>query len=219
MKKLLWILFFLPITYLTAQSALEKEEIIIQNMCNYLIENKQKSDSIRVSEASEKFLYPYLEQQVESEIEGIIDGIFFRYQKQCPEFMAILDKADPIDENEGTLSDLPEKSVLTKNELKEFKSTTDFYYRFLKDVTEVKISNGEWIESFVDGSFSRTRMEWTSGNSFKLVFIESNNLMKNSFSREGEEYYYDILSKEENYYLIQSLQSHGKYLKFKLYIK
>lgn len=219
MKKLLWILFFLPITHLTAQSAQDEEEIIIQNMCKYLIDNKQKSDSIRVNEASEKFLYPYLEQQVKSEMEGILDRIFFRYQKQCPEFMAIVDKADPIDENEGILYEHPEKSILTKNELKEFKNTTDFYYRFLKDVTEVKISNGEWIESFDDGSFSKTRMEWTGENSFKLTFIESDNLMKNSFSRVGEEYFYDILSKEENYYFIQSLQNHGKYLKFKLYIK
>lgn len=219
MKKLIWILLLLPITHLTAQSGLDEEEIVIQNMCNYLIENKQKSDSIRVNEASEKYLYPYLEKQIESEIDGIIDRVFFRYQKQCPEFMTILDKSNPMNENEGTLYDQPEKSTLTQNELNEFKKTFEFYYQFLKDVTKVKISNGEWIESFDDGSFSRTKMEWIGENSFKLTFIESDNLMKNSYSRAGEEYFYDILSKEGNYYYIQSLQSHGKYLKFKLYIK
>ncbi len=219
MKKLMWIIFLLPIMHLTAQSGLDEEEFVIQNMCNYLIENKEKSDSIRVNEASEKYLYPYLDKQIESEIEGIIDRIFFRYQKQCPEFMIILDKSNPVDENEGSLYDQPEKSTLTKNELDEFKKHKNYFYQFLNEITNVAISNGEWVESFDDGTFSRTKMEWIGENSFKLTFIESDNQMKNSYSRAGEEYFYDILSKEENYYFIQSLQSHGKYLKFKLYIK
>lgn len=204
---------------LSAQSNLAEEELIIQNMCNYLNTNKNLEDSIRIENANIEYLYPYLEKQIESELDGIIDRIFFRYQKQCPEFMSILDKVDPLDSDEALYFEHPEKSVISKTELKEFKKHNNYFYQFLDEITNVAISNGEWVESFEDGTYSKTKMEWIDDHSFKLIFIESDNIMKSSYNREGEEYFYDIIKKEENYFIIQTPNNQNKYLQFKLYIK
>lgn len=202
-----------------AQQSDKEEDAIILNMCEYLNENASKVDSIRIEEANEQFLYPYLRLQEEAKIDGIIDGIFYRYQKLCPEFMAILDKENPLSNEEGFYVDAPEKSILSNDELKDFKKIKRFYYQFLEDITEVEIANGFWIERFSDGTYSKTQMDWISETSFKLTFLESDNSMKASFSRKGEEYFYDVLKKEGDFYIIQSLQSIGSYLQFKLYIK
>ncbi|MBA5629778.1 hypothetical protein [Moheibacter lacus] len=219
MKKLKWIFLLIPIISLNAQSNLDEEEIIIQNMCDYLNKNKLQNDSIRVENANVNYLYPYLEKQNESDINGIIDRIYYRYQKQCPEFMAILDKVDPLDTNEATYLNQPEKSVISSKGLREFINHENYYYLFNKEITNVEISNGEWVESFEDGTFSKTKLEWLNEHSFKLIFIESNNIMKNAYSRVGEEYYYEIIKKEENYFILQTPNNQNKYLQFKLYIK
>jgi hypothetical protein len=218
MQKLFWLFFLAFGSIVVAQENLEEEELVIRKMCQHLIDNKSVEDSIRINEAYVVYLFPYLDKQEESKIEEIANRIFFRYQKQCPEFKAILDSVEPLNSEEGILIEKPEKSMLTKNELKEFKNHTNYSYHFLDEITKVEISNGYWIETFSDGTYSKTKLEWLKNNSFKLVFIESNNAMKAGYSRAGEEYFYEIIRKEGNVYYIQTVEPGGKYLQFKLHI-
>lgn len=218
MRNLFLILLLISSVSIFGQRSLEEEDRIIHKMCDYLKLNAEKNDSIRVEEANAKFFYPYLDQQKESEIQQILNGVYYRYQNLCPEFMAILDKMDPLSNEEGYYVEVPEKSIISATQLAEFKKTKSFYYHFLEEMTEVKIEKGFWIENFPDGTYSKTKMDWISGSTFKLTFLESNNSMKEAFSRKGDEFIYEILKREGYFYLIQSLQSNGKYIQFKLYL-
>lgn len=209
-----FVLFIFP---LNAQINLDEEDVLIEKMCNYLLTNKEVVDSIRVNDASEKFLYAYLDKQDEKDLETTIDRIYFRYQKLCPEFFEILNKIEPITNEEGYYVDIPEKSIISRSDLKVFKNTKRFYYNFLNEITNVEITNGYWIETFPDSTYSKTKMEWLNETSFKLIFMESNNYMKGNYSRNGDEYFYEIIRKEANYYIIQTLVETDKYMQFKLY--
>ena len=55
-------------------------------------------------------------------------------------------------------------------------------------------------------------------NRFELEFIESNNVNRKSFSKKGEKYLYQVLSKENNYYWIMvEIPGQNRLVKFKLF--
>ncbi len=113
------------------------------------------------------------------------------------------------------------KSTINKKEYKLIKSASELYYfDYEGDKTIVKIENNNWIEYFIDESFSKLKLHWENNYDFNLEFLESNNSMKKSFSRKGEKYKYRILSKENNYYWIAYYAKDlSTIVKFKLYIQ
>lgn len=93
---------------------------------------------------------------------------------------------------------------------------------FLEDkmieTTYLILDKGKWFEFFQDNTFSDNLMEWTDRTKFKLTFLESSNLEKKAFSRSGDEYDYEIISREENRYWRQSFPDEGSrfYVNFKV---
>lgn len=218
MKSLFVILFTFSFSFLAAQNQ-DEEKLVLDKMCKYLKDNKEKSDSIRVFESYEQYLFPYLSKINEQKVDSVGESMFYRFQKECDEFFWILENEEPLDKSESVFYDEEQKSVISDKELKEFKKNKNFYYKFNGSVTYVKIDNKEWMENFEDGTYSRTSMSWDSKNSFTLTFIESDNLEKKAYSRKDEQYHYQIIKREENYYWIQIKEpSHGKYTNFKLYV-
>ncbi|HBX61656.1 hypothetical protein, partial [Empedobacter sp.] len=166
-------------------------------------------------------LIKYFKDFSKDEIQAEEEAIFYRFQKKCKEYTDIIKKfSEKNNENWITLENLP-KSTINDKDYNLVKSASELYYfDYEGNKTIVKIEDNNWIEYFIDESFSKLKLYWIKNNDFNLEFLESNNSMKKSFSRKGEIYQYRILSKENNYYWIAYYTKDlNNIVKFKLYIQ
>ena len=100
------------------------------------------------------------------------------------------------------------------------KNFKNLFYRHgtLNDTVYVNISNGIWLETYKDSSFSKCELKWTSDTTFELKFVESNHLAKSNLSKKGDMYYYKLLSKEKGfYYVMAEVPGRNIYHRFKIY--
>ncbi|RZJ39151.1 MAG: hypothetical protein EOO18_01600 [Chryseobacterium sp.] len=138
----------------------------------------------------------------------------------CEEFRALLSKANTQKNNENWVT-VNKKPAININEkdLQLLKKSTDFYYfEASGKKVFVKTDNKYWTETFDDKTNSILYYKWLSANRFELEFIESNNVNRKSFSKKGEKYLYEVLSKENNYYWIMfEIPGQNRLVKFKLF--
>ncbi len=82
------------------------------------------------------------------------------------------------------------------------------------------MEKGKWTDFFSDKTFSKLTYDWISETEFELVFIESNNETRSNFSVKGDKYIYQVLTKENNFYLMTvNIPGQDTFEKFKLYYK
>jgi hypothetical protein len=165
-------------------------------------------------------LYPYLGTIDESKVEKVAEQVYYRLQRNCVEFMDILNRLEPPKE-ETTRTNKKPKSKITDVELKEFKKQKKFYYfEVAGDTTDVLMENGYWTDSFSDGTFSNLTYKWISETEFELVYIESNNETRSNFSVQGDQYIYQVLSKGADFYLMSlNIPGQETFEKFKMYYR
>ena len=172
-------------------------------MCIEFAETENLSDTLRVDNIFNKYLYPYLLKFERQKAESIGNSLYFRLQRECEEFSKFLDRIEP-QENWTELNEMPE-SKLSKNEFKEFITKRNFHYlEGNGEKTIVNIIDDFWIDRFADKTTSKNKILWKKNNDFELEFIESNNEARSGFSRKGDRYYYKIINLENNYYTIAS---------------
>lgn len=189
-------------------------------MCKEFQITENLSDSLRVENAYSKYLYPYLRTKEASKADSIGKSIYFRFQRECETFRKFLDRIDP-QTNFIEIDEIP-KSSLTINEKKEFIKTTNFYYlEGGNKITNVEIKKGFWKDIFPDNTFSKNKFSGLNEeNEFELEFIESTNNARKGFSRKGDKYFYKIIKKENNYFLIAAkIPKQKQILLFKLFVK
>ncbi|MGS0747130.1 hypothetical protein [Halpernia sp. GG3] len=213
-KKLLFLI--IPIFTFSQNSNLENK--LITDMCSEFSNTESLSDSARVENTYSKYLYPYLKKIVTSKVDSVGTSIYFRFQRECESFRKFLDRVDPL-KNYKELSEIP-KSTLTESERKEFQKIKNFYYFEGNDnKTKVLLEKGFWTDNFPDDTYSKNIFRWKNNSKFELEFIESTNINRKGFSREGDKYFYNIISKENNYYLIAAqIPKQNQILLFKLFI-
>lgn len=211
------LLIILPIFSFAQNSAIENKLII--NMCTEFRNTENLSDSLRVENTYSKYLYPYLQNVESSKIDSIGNSLYFRFQRECETFRKFLDRVDPL-ENFEEIKEMP-ISTLSVSEKKEFKKTKNFYYlEGDNNITNVIIDKNLWIDIFPDNSFSKNKFYWKNENDFELEFIESTNINRKGFSRLGDKYFYKIIRKENNYYVIAGkIPNQNQILLFKLFVK
>ena len=194
-----------------------EENDVIKEMCIEFSETKNLSDTLRVDNIYNKYLYPYLLKFERQKAESIGKSLYFRLQRECEEFSKFLDRIEP-QENWTELNEMPE-SQLSESELNEFIKKGNFHYlEGNGEKTIVKIIDGFWIDQFPDKTTSKNKIIWKKNNVFELEFIESNNEARNGFSRKGDRYYYKIINIENNYYNIASkIPNQNRVFVFKLY--
>lgn len=199
-----------------------QEETLTDLMCEELTK-VDKVDEGSVRFITEKYLVPYAVSNFSTEEEASkkIDHLFIRLEKKCEIFRQFLHEIDPPkDDNWIFLSERP-KSTITPIELKQYKKQKNFYYiePFSGEKTRVSIENGLYIQHFSDNTYSKTYIRWIDNTQYELEFIESNNVNYGSFSKKGDKYNYEVLSKEDNYFWIfAQIPNQQEMLKFKLYI-
>jgi len=195
------------------------EEKMYRDLCNEFKQKTEKADTLVFQEAYEKVVFPYLDKWSEEKRDSVGYSISIRLQKECPEFRQLLDRINPIETEEIKFFDTPQKSVISDKELKEFKDEKYFYYLISYEPTYLIVDNGLWFEFFEDKTYSKNLMQWEDRNKFTLTFVESNNLEKKAYSREGDQYHYEIISKENDWYWIQMPETGGsRFVHFRIYI-
>lgn len=94
-------------------------------------------------------------------------------------------------------------SQVSKEDLKDFFLIRDFYYiEPTGDTTRVEITSNSWTDRLKDNTYSRLSLTRLSPQEFVISFKESNNKIKQNMSKVGDKYYYTIISREENSYLL-----------------
>lgn len=217
MKRILLILIFLNFLNSNSQSNQEIDSLSLE-MCELLKIQKVKNDSIKVENVFDQSFYPYLGNIDPEIIDNVFNKVYFRFQRNCPEFRAILNKMYPPQDGVSFQKTEP-KSKITFEELKEFKKLKKFTYKEVDGkTTKVEISDEYWIDNFSDDTYSKLTFEWISDKKFQLTFIESDNLTRSNFSFPGDKLIYKVLEKKQDHYLLSvNIEGQEDYEIFKLY--
>ncbi len=190
-------------------------------MCLSFKNNENLSDSVRIAVLNEKLIIPYLNQFPETEKASITDQLYFRFQKNCKEFLDFLYRIDPPKNDDWKKLNARPDITITKKELDDLKNQHNFYYfEWEGEKTTVKTSNKYWIDTFSDGTYSKLHFKWLTSNQFELEFIESNNNGRKNFSKLGDKYFYEIVSKENDYYwILVTIPGQQGLVMFKFFIR
>lgn len=206
MKKLL-ILLLLGISTPSFSQTITEIDSVSNQMCDYLKHLEIENDTLKINTLYQEQLYPYLGKIDQTKAQQVGQQVYYRLQRNCVEFRNLLDKLEPPKNSFTRINKKPE-SEISKKELKEFKSQKEFYYFEVSgDTTNVLMKNGKWTDSFSNATFSKLNYNWI-------------NETRSNFSVKGDKYIYQILSKEEGYYLMTvNIPGQKTFEKFKIYYR
>ncbi len=216
------LLIFLPIFLISFHSSFsqtnEINDSLVTEICNTLNANKGLTDSLRLVEIRQTHIYPILRKLDSTDLEEALKFISFRLQKNCNEYLLIINRLYP---NKGDWIQLDKKptSSLDKKTCSDFlKIGTYYYLEGNGDTTRLTIKNNFWIDHFTDGTYSKLKFKRTGDCAFEIEFIESNNDSRKYSSRPGDKYDYQILEQGNGYYLLSVVVAGmNAYTSFKLY--
>jgi hypothetical protein len=215
--KIIYSLALLLTIQLSQGQSVEQIDSLNTKICNSLEENIHLKQDVRVDIINRKYITPFLKKYTDTIAQKeAFDRIFFRLQKNCNAFVALLNQ-DKKKQNDWVLLDQQPEINLTKKQIQTFYSKKKYYYREPdNDVVKVTMDKNQWIEEFNDGTFSKLRFAKGENGSFDLYFIESNNETRKNLSIPGDQYHYQIFKEEEGNFIVY-IQNKGVYYTFKLY--
>lgn len=220
MKETILVLSLLITLFTFGQKDEDEVDLMLDKMCAEFSNSKWQNDSISLTMLNLKYIEPYLDQFPQNEWNAKGDYLFYRFQKRCPYFKEFLAKSSPVNLDDWLTLDTKPIVTITEDQLAELKKAKNAHYFSYDGVkTSVEISKTKWKEKFVDGSSSVLNFRWKDGTKFELEFISSTNDIKKNYSRKGDKYYYEVVSKENGYYWVlnHSTERDG-FLIYKLYI-
>ncbi|WP_124981479.1 hypothetical protein [Nonlabens xiamenensis] len=217
MRKIL-ILLLMGLSHITFSQTITEIDSVSYVMCDYLKNLEIKNDTLKINALYKNQLYPYLGKIKPSQTEKIGQKVYYRLQRNCVEFRNLLDRLEQPKEAVTRLTKKP-KPEISKKHIKEFKNQKEFYYyEVTGETTRVKMENGKWTDSFPNKTSSNLTYKWINETEFELVFVESDNETRSNFSVKGDKFIYQILSKEDGYYLMTvNIPGQETFEKFKFY--
>lgn len=221
MKYFILTVFFIIVKPTFSQTITEIDSVSYL-MCIELEKTQdEKNDTLRYNQFIETHINKYMSSIDLEEMDRVGQILFFRLQRNCLDFMEVLDHLDPSKVDQVKRMLVQPESVISKKDIAKFKKTKDFYYYEVNgDLTRVKMSNVSWQDSFVDGTTSNLSCSWISSTDFLLTFVESDNQLRKNFSIAGDEFHYTLISKEKDHFLLTvKIPEHSKYEEVKLYFK
>lgn len=166
-------------------------------------------DSLKFAKCYQTIFYEKTEGiSDENELNRINTQIVKNLGKTCK--AAVLSENAFSDNSDIRLVEEDRIPVLSVEDCRKFTEQAGLYYiETFGDSTRVEIKDGEYLENFKDGSFSKLGIRWTEGCQFELTFIRSNNPIKKDFSTPGEIYKYKVIDKKEDerFYVLHSYPS------------
>jgi hypothetical protein len=179
------------------------------------------NDTVRYNNLIDNHIDQYLNTLDSKNVNRVGQTLYYRLQRNCLDFIEILDRLDPAKEDEIKRITVKPNSTISNKDLAKFKKINRFfYYEVNGDATNVSMSNGVWEDAFKDKTTSNLVYKWTSDTDFVLTFVKSNNELRKSFSVPGDEFLYSVISKGKNYFVLTvKIPTHNKYAEIKLYYK
>ena len=157
------------------------------------------------------------EQKIEMELAR---KTFIRLQTTCDSFSKLAHDRYERDEDWKIHQTRPKSSISKKEAKKFFKQQSLYYKEGDGKLTKVNFDKKFWYETFPDESFSKLHLKMIDKRNFKLVFIESNNYLKKNMSKKGDEYFYELLEVNDEYYKLSvTVPNRKHYFTFKMYHK
>ncbi len=194
-----YMLFALPKGFSQSNDKLDS---ILSVACNTLNESVDNADdTARLNEMRDKHIIPIISKMNPSIQEQSFDKIFYRLQRTCPEFVAILKRLEKPKGDWVTVPSKP-KSKLNKKACRDFLKYKKYFYIEANglDTIWVRIGKDYWMETMPDSTFSKLKFNWDNDTEFTIEFVESNNNVRKNFSRKGDKYNYQLIEKVSNYY-------------------
>jgi hypothetical protein len=203
---------------LSAQTQMQKDSVV-NEICKTLHATSELNDSVRVVNAFAAHVNKFADRFSESPRMELLEGIFLRAQRLCPQLRVLLAQVSPP---AGDWKRVIEKPVVkaSKKQCRGFLKHERYSYLESDGVNSVsvEINKGVWMERFSDGSYSKLNLRWTNDCEFDLEFVESNNALRKSMSQAGDKYHYVVLEKAGDYYAML-FELDGIYSTFKVYVK
>ena len=192
---------------------------LLQQICNSIDSNKSDNDSIKVFQAFEKHLLPVMKDMDQAEAREAWEKTLIRLQRVCISFKKILDKMDPNTRSDWREVDSKPLPSVDKSVCRDFSKLKNFtYLERSGDTVHLTIDNGFWTDHFKDGTYSKLKVRWKTDCELEIEFIESNNVIRKNFSKPGDKYSYQVLSKGDGFYLMSAeIVGQNRFLTFKLY--
>jgi len=219
MKLSIAIAFMILTTWCHGQSQ-ESKDSLVTEICKSIMNSKSPSDSVRIFTALQEHFYPFLGKYPEGQREDIATNVFFRLQRNCKAFKAILDKGGAQRGDWETVATKP-ATMLTKKECAHFPDHKEYkYLESTGDTVRLELANGFWVDHFKDGTFSKLKLRWIADCEFEIEFVESNNNVRKNFSKPGDKYRYQVIDKTEGYYKMSvEIPDSDQHLLFKIYYR
>ncbi len=175
---------------------------LLHKMCKTLNSERLDSDSATITNMFVKHLSNYTSKLNNDELDSLYSKCFFRLQIKCVEFRAMLDKINPGKGHWVTVTEMPE-SKITDSDCSEFFLLQKLrYLEYDGDTTHVSVTANTWTDHFPDRTFSNLSLKRIGNCEFELTFNESNNITRKNLSNKGDVYYYKLLEKHKEYYVV-----------------
>lgn len=207
-------------TILCRGQSQESKDSLVTEICKSIMSGQDQPDSVKIFAALEKHFYPFLRKYPEGQQNDIGTNVFFRLQRNCKAFKAILDKGDPPRGDWETIAGKP-VTKLNKIDCRHFLEHKKYAYLEPNgDTVKLELANGFWIDHFKDNTYSKLNLKWIGDCEFEIQFIESNNEVRKNFSKPGDKYRYQIIEKHADYYRMSvEIPDSDQHLLFKIYYK
>ena len=216
MRKLI-IIFLLLLNYRETEAQVnERVDSLTREICMSFQREAQPLDSVSIMEVFQLHLTKYFEKMDATQVEQAFDKINIRLQTTCNPYKQYMKRYDTRD---WISVDSCPSPIAGNADLKDFFLIKDFYYiEPTGDTTRVQITENSWTDFLAGNTYSKLSLKRLSPHEFAITFKESNNKIKQNMSKVGDKYYYTIISRDRDAYLLcaRVLSLKGATL-FKLY--
>ncbi|MFC5271071.1 hypothetical protein [Adhaeribacter terreus] len=210
-------IFLLLLLSLSFNVVFGQSRNITKSYCNCLA-TEPGVDSVKFKSCFTKVLgKAFANAEDETEKLELARNIDLELQKNCTEYVRILDKLNPV-KGDWVLLKINPETKLTNDVCQQLASHRQlFYIEGNGDTTRVALSGGVWQETVGKARYvSRLDFKPKNNCEFILTFLESTDPNKGQFSQKGDQYKYRILDKTATHYIATA--SYGEIVyQFNLY--
>jgi hypothetical protein len=205
MKTALPIILILFIGFAASAQTNLQIDSVVNLMCFELENTKHLTDSARMNRVV-NLVAPSFDKKFVSSKNGENNSVLkviLRLSFRCLEVYDMMAKHSPQPPHCEMLT-IKKKTNLKDRESKKILNGKFYFLQSVTDTVQLSLKDGLWFETFKDGSFSKLRLTWKGNSEFEIEFIESNNMVKKSFSNPGDKYRYTVLDKTPDAYIISA---------------
>jgi len=212
---------FVPVMLLTVLNAYSQREAQVDSVAHAICVSLTEipiDDSLAIMRVMQRHYVSVSRKIADDEEDDFLERLFFRMQRNCPEFKAWLNARDPQKGDWEIVHERPE-TLLSRKDCREFSKQKRFKYLEVNgDTVNLEFGRTFWIDRFKDGTYSKLRIQWINDCEFEIEFLESNNLSRMKLSNKGDKYRHRIVEKTDKYYLMfTEIPNMKPYYMFKLY--